>query len=147
MSTPKRLLHFSILARARLVYVCTMVPVTCHSYPTQIQRQQRQNDTRTYNGGTIDTDRCYFFLLLAAVVVRLFAQDRDSCVLALFCGVPPVLLQLSILRLSPFGYTVVAAYFFIYIHFCSGMFFSNQSQPWICTYETNKNDSTSDTYV
>ena len=92
MSTPKRLLHFSILARARRVYGSTMVPVTYHSYPTQIQRQQRQYDTRTYNG-TINTDIFYFFLLLAAVVVRLFAQDRDSGMLALCCGVPPVFLQ------------------------------------------------------
>ena len=65
MSTPKRLLFFSIL-----------VPVTYHSYPTQIQRQQLQYDARTYNGGTINTDRCYFFLLLAAVAVRWFAHDR-----------------------------------------------------------------------
>ena len=35
----------------------------------------------------------YFFLPLAAVVGRLSAQDRDSCVLALCCGVPLVLLQ------------------------------------------------------
>ena len=75
MSTPKRLLHFSILARARRVYVCTVVPVAYHSYPTQIQRQQRQFDTSTYNG-TINTDIFYFFLLLAAVAVRWFAHDR-----------------------------------------------------------------------
>ena len=128
MSTSKRLLHFSILARARRVHVCTMVPVTYHSYPTQIQRQQRQYDIRTYPGGTINTDRCYFFLLLAAVFVRLFAQDGDSCVLALLCGVPLILLQWSILRLSLFGYTVVAAYFFICIQFFSGMF-STRANP------------------
>ena len=102
-------------------------------------RQQRQYDTRPYNGGTVNTDRYYFFLLLAAVVVRLYAQDRDSrscsrcvvmylwsCFNEAFCD-------------CPFGYTaVVAAYFSIYIQFFSGMFFCNQSQPWICTYETNK---------
>ena len=97
MSTPKRLLHFSILVRVQHVYMYTMVPVTYRSYPTQIRRQQRQYDTRTYNGGTINADRCYFFLLLAAAVVRLFAQDEDSCVLALCC-VPLILLQWSILR-------------------------------------------------
>ena len=54
-------------------------------------RQQRQYDTRTCNGGT--TDWCYFLLLLAAVIVRSFAPDEDSCVLALSSGLPSVLLQ------------------------------------------------------
>ena len=76
MSTPKRLLNFSILARTRRVYVCAMVTVTYHSLPTQIHRQQQQYDTRTYNVGTTNTHRCYFFLLLAAVVIRLSAQDK-----------------------------------------------------------------------
>ena len=34
------------------------------------------------------TDWCYFLLLLAAVVERLFAPDRDSCVLALCFVIP-----------------------------------------------------------
>ena len=115
-----------------------MVPVTYHSHPTQIQRQQRQYDTRTYNGGTINTDRCYFFLLLAAVVVRLFAQDRDSCVLALCCGVPLALLQWSILRLSPFGYTVVATYFYIYIQFFQPCFSSTRGNPGFVRMQQTK---------
>ena len=57
----------------------------------KIQRRQGQYDTRTYNSGT--TDWYCFFLLLAAVVVRLFAHDGGSCVFGLCCGVPLVLLQ------------------------------------------------------
>ena len=42
-----------------------------------------------YNRGTTDL----FFLMVAAVIVRLFAQDTDSCVIALCCGVYLVVLQ------------------------------------------------------
>ena len=42
-----------------------------------MQRQHRQYYTRTYNSGT--TDWYCFFRLFAAIVVRLFAQHRDSC--------------------------------------------------------------------
>lgn len=45
---------------------------------------------------------CYFLLLLAAVIVRLFAPDRDSCVLALCCGLPPSRFNEAFLRF-PFG--------------------------------------------
>ena len=41
------------------------------------QRQQQQHGTRTYKSGT--TDWYCFFLLLAAVVVHSFAQDRRVC--------------------------------------------------------------------
>ena len=74
---------------------------TYHSYSTWIRRQQPQYDTRTCNGDT--TDWCYFLLLLAAVEVLLFAPDRDSCVLALCCG----------LAIAIFPSDIVAAYFFI----------------------------------
>ena len=47
--------------------------------------------------------------------------------------------------MTPFAIVSLRIYcsrgvFLIYIQFFSGMFFFNQSQPWICTYETNKND-------
>ena len=49
-----------------------------------------------------------------AVVVRLFAPDRDSSVLASCCGLPLVLLQWSILHFSlRIRTSIVAAYFFI----------------------------------
>ena len=49
-------------------------------------------------------------MLLAAVVVRLFAADRDSCVLALLWSTPGLA---SMKHFAIFPADIVAAYFFI----------------------------------
>ena len=46
-------------------------------------------------------DWCCFLLLRAAVVVRLFAPDRDSCALSLSSGLPPGLASKKHFAISP----------------------------------------------
>ena len=74
MSTSKRLLHFLKLARVQRVYACTryvsFIPYVDTTTAAAVWYSYIQYS------GTIDW-YC-FFLLLAAVVIRLFAQDRDS---------------------------------------------------------------------
>ena len=68
-------------------------------------------------------------IICTAVVVRLFAPDRDSCVLASCCGLPLVLLRWSILQFS-LRLRIVAAYFFIcYSFFFQPCFSSTRANP------------------
>ena len=108
-----------------------LLRIRYHSYSSQIQRQQ-QYDTRTYNSG--NTDWCYFLLLLAAVVVRLSAPDRDSCVLALCCGLPiPRSCFNEAFCKFPFGFSRGVLFHLLQgIQYFSGILFFNQNQPWIC---------------
>ena len=111
-----------------------------------LRRYNNSNGTmilvHTRNSGT--TSWCYFLLLLAAVVVRLFAPDRLVRARVVLWSTPVLA---SMKHFAIFPPDTVAAYFFIYVvQFFSGILFFNQSQPWICMEQT-KNDSTFDTYV
>ena len=74
--------------------------------------------------------------IMTAVVVRLFAPDRDSCVLASCCGLPLVLLQWRILQFSLRVY-VKSRRIFSYrlFFFCQACFSSTKANPGF--YETN----------
>ena len=62
----------------------------------------------------ISSDLAHRAPITTSVAVRLFAPDRDSCVLASSCGLPLVLLQWSISQFSlRIRTSIVAAYFFI----------------------------------
>ena len=60
----------------------------------------------------ISSDLAHRAPITTSVAVRLFAPDRDSCVLASCCGLPLILLQWRILHFS-LRIRIVAAYFFI----------------------------------
>ena len=63
----------------------------------------------------ISSDLAHRAPITTSVAVRLFAPDRDSCVLASSCGLPLVLLQWSMSQFSlRIRTSIVAAYFFIY---------------------------------
>ena len=93
ITTTTRLLHLSILVRVQRVNVCTC-----------------EHTLRRYNGisGSVTLVRikavlqigCYLLFLLAAIVVRLLAPDRESCLLALCDGLPLVVPQRSSLQFS-----------------------------------------------
>ena len=74
--------------------------------------------------------------IITSVVVRLFAPDRDSCVLPSCCGLPLVLLQWRILQFSLRVY-VKSRRIFSYrlFFFCQACFSSTKANPGF--YETN----------
>ena len=128
----------------RLLIVCHAVLLLCHSYHPVHAFEWAQCSTCLKFSSCACEDqfhfssafRFFFFPssdlvhrapIITAVAVRLFAPDRGSCVLASCCGLPLVLFQWSILQFSLRIRRTVAAYF----SFFSGMFFFNQSQPWI----------------
>ena len=91
MSTPKRLLHFSILVRIRRVYYVR----TCHVVSYILY--DRYNDS----SGSMILVRIIVVLQIGATFIAAagcrsstFAvPHRDSCVLEWCCGLPLVLLQ------------------------------------------------------
>ena len=80
----------------------------------------------------ISSDLAHRAPITTSVAVRLFAPDRDSCVLASCCGLPLVLLQWSILQFSlRIRIRSRGEYFHLGYSFFFRHAFFNQSQPWI----------------
>ena len=83
---------------------------------------------------------CYRLVLLlpspcCRLVLRLLAQDSDSCVLTVCCGVPQVFFQCSILQLS-LGIQLRRFISSIFSFFSHGFL---RPEPILDLYETNEN--------
>ena len=86
----------------------------------------------------ISSDLAHRAPITSSVAVRLFAPDRDSCVLASSCGPPLVLLQWSISQFSlGIRTSIVAAYFFILVFISFPACFSS-TRANFGLYEANK---------
>ena len=133
MTGPPWLLLLSFIVNRLLIIVYHAVLLLCQSYhPAHafvwIDEHNIQYSTWSFPDTLVKTSsifilRFVFFIssdlahrapITNSVAVRLFAPDRDSCVLA-SCGLPLVLLQWSISQFSlRIRTSIVAAYFFIY---------------------------------
>ena len=138
MSTPKRSLYL-FLDIGTCATVFTHVPVTYHSYPTQMRRQQRQHDTRY-----IQQSYCRLVLLPTACCrSSTFICTGQRLVRARVVVVCLWSYLKEALCNCPFG--IVVAFFSSIFIFFKACFV--QPKPTLGLYETNENDSTSDTYV